>query len=72
MSKMKSKAAGDLKLLITGVVSLILAIVFAIITVTTFAVQLAQKAGETDWNAMWKQVEAGYNNVIDDIDVELE
>ena len=67
----KSKAKGDLKLLITGVVSLILAIVFAIITVTTFAVQLAQKAGETDWNAMWKQVEAGFNDVVDDVDVEL-
>ena len=67
----KSKAKGDLKLLITGVVSLILAIVFSIITVATFAVQLAQKAGETDWNAMWKQVEAGFNDVVDDVDVEL-
>lgn len=66
----KSKAKGDLKLLITGVVSLILAIVFSIITVAAFAVQLAQKAGETDWNAMWAQVEAGYNNVIDDIELE--
>ncbi|MBR5359158.1 MAG: hypothetical protein IK128_08105 [Clostridiales bacterium] len=67
----KSKAKGDLKLLITGVVSLILAIVFSIITVATFAVQLAQKAGETDWNAMWSQVEAGFNDVVDDVDVEL-
>lgn len=66
----KSKAKGDLKLLITGVVSLILAIVFSIITIAAFAVQLAQKAGETDWNAMWAQVEAGYNNVIDDIELE--
>jgi hypothetical protein len=67
----KSKSKGDLKLLITGVVSLILAIVFSIITVATFAVQLAQKAGETDWNAMWAQVEAGFNDVVDDVDVEL-
>lgn len=67
----KSKSKGDLKLLITGVVSLILAIVFSIITVATFAVQLAQKAGETDWNAMWSQVEAGFNDVVDDVDVEL-
>lgn len=69
MSKVKSKAAGDLKLLITGVVSLILAIVFAIITATTFAVQLAQKAGETDWNAMWTQVQAGFDNVVDDVEL---
>ena len=52
----KSKAKGDLKLLITGVVSLILAIVFA--------------AGETDWNAMWKQVESGFNNVVDDVELD--
>ena len=65
-----NKAKGDLKLLITGVVSLILAIVFAIITAATFAVQLAQKAGETDWNAMWKQVESGFNNVVDDVELD--
>ena len=68
----KSKAKGDLKLLITGVVSLILAIVFSIITVAAFALQLAQKAGETDWNAMWAQVQSGIDNVVDDVDIELE
>lgn len=67
-----NKAKGDLKLLITGVVSLILAIVFSIITVAAFAVQLAQKAGETDWNAMWAQVQTGIDNVVDDVDIELE
>jgi len=66
-----NKAKGDLKLLITGVVSLILAIVFSIITVAAFAVQLAQKAGETDWNAMWAQVQSGIDNVVDDVDIEL-
>lgn len=64
-----NKAKGDLKLLITGVVSLILAIVFSIITVAAFALQLAQKAGETDWNAMWTQVQTGYNNLVDDIEL---
>ena len=67
-----NKAKGDLKLLITGVVSLILAIVFSIITVAACAVQLAQKAGETDWNAMWAQVQSGIDNVVDDVDIELE
>ena len=51
----KAKTNGDLKLLLTGVISLILAIVFSIITVAVFALQLAQKAGETDWNAVWSQ-----------------
>ena len=51
----KAKTNGDLKLLLTGVVSLILAIVFTIITIAVFALQLAQKAGETDWNAVWSQ-----------------
>ncbi len=64
-----NKAKGDLKLLITGVVSLILAIVFSIITIAAFALQLAQKAGETDWNAMWTQVQTGYNNLVDDIEL---
>lgn len=64
-----NKAKGDLKLLITGVVSLILAIVFSIITIAAFALQLAQKAGETDWNAMWAQVQTGYNNLVDDIEL---
>ena len=67
-----NKAKGDLKLLITGVVSLILAIVFSIITVAAFALQLAQKAGETDWNAMWAQVQSGIENVVDDVDVTVE
>ncbi|MBQ2606296.1 MAG: hypothetical protein II667_02960 [Clostridiales bacterium] len=67
-----NKAKGDLKLLITGVVSLILAIVFSIITVAAFALQLAQKAGETDWNAMWAQVQSGIENVVDDVDVNVE
>lgn len=67
-----NKAKGDLKLLITGVVSLILAIVFSIITIAAFALQLAQKAGETDWNAMWAQVQSGIENVVDDVDVNVE
>ena len=67
-----NKAKGDLKLRITGVVSLILAIVFSIITVAAFALQLAQKAGETDWNAMWAQVQSGIENVVDDVDVNVE
>ena len=67
-----NKAKGDLKLLITGVVSLILAIVFSIITVAAFALQLAQKAGETDWNATWAQVQSGIENVVDDVDVNVE
>ena len=67
---MTKSAKGDIKLLVTGVISLILAVVFAIITVTVFAFQLAQKAGETDWNAMWTQVQSGFNNVIDDIEID--
>ena len=67
-----NKAKGDLKLLITGVVSLILAIVFSIITIAAFALQLAQKAGETDWNAMWAQVQSGIENVVDDVDMNVE
>ena len=67
---MTKSAKGDIKLLVTGVISLILAVVFAIITVTVVAFQLAQKAGETDWNALWTQVQSGFNNVIDDIEID--
>ncbi|MBO4680490.1 MAG: hypothetical protein J5623_01155 [Clostridiales bacterium] len=41
---------GDIKLLITGVVSLLLAMVMAVVTIVVFAFGLGGKIKEVDWN----------------------
>ena len=47
---------GDVKLLITGAVSLFLACFLGIITIVLFAIQLGNKAMETDWNSVFGQI----------------
>ena len=47
---------GDIKLLITGVVSLFLAMVMAVITIVVFAFGLGGKLKEVDWNKTFGDV----------------
>ena len=47
---------GDVKLLITGAVSLFLACFLGIITIVLFAIQLGNKAMETDWSSVFGQI----------------
>jgi hypothetical protein len=47
---------GDIKLLITGVVSLFLAMVMAVITIVVFAFGLGGKIKEVDWNKTFGDV----------------
>ena len=47
---------GDIKLLITGVVSLFLALVMAVITVGVFAFGLGGKIKEVDWKKTFGDV----------------
>lgn len=47
---------GDIKLLITGVISLFLSMVMAVITIVVFAFGLGGKIKEVDWNKTFKDV----------------
>ena len=47
---------GDIKLLITGVVSLFLALVMAVITIAVFAFGLGGKIKEVDWKKTFGDV----------------
>jgi uncharacterized membrane protein len=47
---------GDIKLLITGVISLFLAMVMAVITIVVFAFGLGGKIKEVDWNKTFKDL----------------
>ncbi len=47
---------GDIKLLITGVISLFLSMVMAVITIVVFAFGLGGKIKEVDWNKTIKDV----------------
>ena len=46
---------GDIKLLITGVVSLFLAMVMAVVTIVVFAFGLGGKIKEVDWNKTFSE-----------------
>ena len=56
---------GDTKLLITGVVSLFLAMVMAVITIVVFAFGLGGKIKSVDWNKTFgefgKKIEQPFN-----------
>ena len=47
---------GDIKALITGVVSLFLAMVMAVITLIVFAFGLGGNIKEVDWNKTFKDI----------------
>ena len=55
----------DLKLLITGICSLVIAIIFAVVTIIVLSVQIAGAAEKTNWNKVWSDAEAAVTDMVD-------
>ncbi len=57
----------DLKLLVTGFVTLLISIVLFVATIVIFAVQLGKNIMDVDWNKVYDSVSDGIEEITDDV-----
>ena len=55
----------DIGLLITGISSFVVAIIFAVITLIVFSVQVTGAVAKTNWNHLWNQARDNIEDIVD-------
>ena len=57
----------DLRMLVVGLVSLLISIILAVVTVAVFTVQLGKNIASYDWNKTYTGIQDGIQEIVDDL-----